>query len=306
MMARNLGRLIWRPRPKLHLMNRPQSQIRTTGSWFGIYQTLFHNELWCVFDCRNSRAAFEWTTEFTLAGSRRSQQPPLHVAYNSVTFKTRSAMVCRQSDMDTIFPAGRLCAGETATGLYLSQISIPLDQGFTARPQVGAALEDFQVQSWLKSNRRLLCIAAMILAVIHPTQYNTGMAVLEAIRSNLEKVSTKTFFKEILSGWGCPFTQFVVTSNSKVPLFRSRRGRRNWLDLLLGFGRYTGGSVILPDIEIGFEYKAGTAIAIGTRILRHAVLATTSGDRMSFKFYIREDMAQWIDANIPESFSQFG
>ena len=169
----------------------------------------------------------------------------------------------------------------------------------------GALQHSVNVRSWIKSNRRLLSIAGTILSIVHPDQYNVGMTVLDQIRRHPEKVSNETFFKEILEGWGCPFTEFIVTSNHKISLYRSIAGRGNWLDILLSFGQYEGGYVVLPDIKANFEYQTGTAIVMCVKILRHTVERTTSGDRMSFRFSVRENMAKWLDLKVDNTFSQY-
>lgn len=162
------------------------------------------------------------------------------------------------------------------------------------KPRISEAFEESaDVRLWIKKNHRLLAIAGTILSVVHPLQYEAGMAVLDHIRSNPEAVSDESFFEEILAGWGCPFTEFVVTSNYKIPAYRSQTGRMDWFDLNMSVGRYSGGSIALPDINMNFKYSTGTAMAISTRILQHSVLPTDSGDRMSFKFSIRENMVQW-------------
>lgn len=163
-----------------------------------------------------------------------------------------------------------------------------------SKPRITNAFQKSEnVRSWLKKNHRLLAIAGTILSVIHSDQYDVGMEILDHIRKHPEAVTSEPFYEEVLAGWGCPFSEMVI-SNHKVHLYRSETGRKDWLDMNLSLGSYAGGLVVMPDIDVQFEYEKGTAIAISTRILRHGILPVESGNRMSFKFALRSNLARWV------------
>lgn len=164
-------------------------------------------------------------------------------------------------------------------------------------------MKDAEVRSWIQDNKHLLSISATILAIVHPEQYEFGMKVLEEIHNHPEKVSDDAVFEEIMLGWGCPFSQFTVSSNAEVFDYRSLFGKCHWVDVFLSLGNHRGGTFALGDVGAIFEYKRGTAIGICSWILRHGVSETTSGNRMSFKFTMRDNIAHWMGVNDTSRYS---
>lgn len=160
-----------------------------------------------------------------------------------------------------------------------------------------------EVRSWIKNNHQILSITSTILGMVHFDQYQAGIAMLEDTYKHPEKVSDESFFAEVLEGWGCPFMELHIFSNIKTALYRGTKPQRMWFDLLLSFGQYNGGTVILEDINTHLRYPTGTAIVLGTRILRHTVRLVESGERMSFKFMMREKVVKCIGAEVDDGFS---
>ena len=68
------------------------------------------------------------------------------------------------------------------------------------------------------------------------------------------------------------------------------KGQKEWYDLLVTAGTYTGCWFHFPDLDIRLKDLPGTAIALNGRILRHEVIEWKGGDRVCYAHWARPEL----------------
>ena len=135
-----------------------------------------------------------------------------------------------------------------------------------------------------------------VLAVINPAQYNAGIACIEALLEQPEKVAKREFLAELLNIWTMPYNAMSLMSNQNSPLHWDNGGAYTSMDLLLSVRDYANGRFFAPGLSFEFWYRPGTVIVLVGRVLRHG--ATAEGERFCVALYMRESVLK--DLGIPE------
>ena len=99
-----------------------------------------------------------------------------------------------------------------------------------------ALKDDHRVRRWVEQNRRLFTIASALLAVIHPAQYATGIAMLDTVRRRPELAREPQHIGPMLELWCSPFSGLAVMCNRETRIHRDPYGRSDWYDILCTLG----------------------------------------------------------------------
>lgn len=133
-----------------------------------------------------------------------------------------------------------------------------------------------------------------VLAVVHPEQYETGLAILDRIEGDGMSLRQPEAAEEMLKTWCCPFSGVTALCNARTPEHRDPNGRDNWYDILATVGDYKGHRLQLPGLGTSLTYDPGTVVAICGRLISHSV-EFVEGDRASLAGFMREDVRQGFD-----------
>lgn len=154
------------------------------------------------------------------------------------------------------------------------------------------------VKDWLQANTRFLAIAAAILALTHPEQFQAGLRILNAIKAKPQSLREPGNFIHVLTTWCLPFSGVSIISNRETTSHRDIGGSPHWYDILATMGRYSDTTFRLPSLNAAFPYRPGTIIAIAGKVIPHSVDPIDKGDRVCFAWFMRDDVRKYLQ--IPE------
>lgn len=137
-----------------------------------------------------------------------------------------------------------------------------------------------------------------ILAVVHPEQYEIGLAILDRIQKDPLLLRQPEYAEGMLKIWCCPFSGMSVLCNARTPEHRDSNGRDNWYDLLATVGTYHQHKLRLPGFHTSVSYNPGTVVAICGRVIAHAVDFVEEGDRVCYAWFMRDDVR--FGLNLPK------
>ncbi len=92
---------------------------------------------------------------------------------------------------------------------------------------------------WLKLQTQTNAIIGGILSIIHPEQYNIGIAMLRTLRAHPEQVHKAEYLPKILGVWNAPFNVMTLMSNRLTPFHRDNGAASPWYDMLVPLGHYS-------------------------------------------------------------------
>ena len=95
-----------------------------------------------------------------------------------------------------------------------------------------------------------------------------------------------------------------VISNRASICHLDINGHKEWYDLLVAAGTYTGCWFRLPDLKLCMKYLPGTAIALNGRILRHEVIDWEGGDRVCYAHWVRHSLLHALSIDFPSWVTQ--
>ena len=175
-----------------------------------------------------------------------------------------------------------------------------MDEG-KHKPEVSHSIKEpsSPAAKWLESNHRFLRLMGTILAVVHPEQYKTGLAILTRIQDDPNLLRQPEYVDNMSTIWCCPFSGISVLCNACTPEHRDPLGQNNWYDILATMGTYSRQhQFYLPGLGTSVSYGPGTVVAICGWLLSHAVDFAAEGDQAVFAGYNRESVRKWL--NLPE------
>ncbi len=136
---------------------------------------------------------------------------------------------------------------------------------------------------WLELQIRTNAIIGGILSIIHPEQYNSGIAMLRALRAYPEQVHKAEYLPKILGVWNAPFNVMTLMSNRLTPFHRDNGAGSPCYDVLVPLGHYSNGRIEMPGLGYRFRYDPGTVVGIPARIVRHGAICL--GDRVCLAYH---------------------
>lgn len=163
--------------------------------------------------------------------------------------------------------------------------------------EVGARLRESAGQAWVKAMAGSTAFLGGVLAVIHPSTYNTGMKCVEAIRT-ADDVAKREGMEDVMRTWSSPLTTVSLMSNRDTPLHRDTGATYTCMDLVVSVGNYISGEFQVPGLGLDLWYRPGTVIGLLGRIVRHGAVAF--GGRLCFAQYLRETVLDSLGITQPE------
>ena len=163
--------------------------------------------------------------------------------------------------------------------------------------EVGARLRESAGQAWVEEMAETTAFLGGVLAVIHPSTYETGMKCVEAIR-NGDNVAKKEGMEDVMRTWSSPLTTVFLMSNRDTPLHRDTGATYTCMDLVVSVGSYKSGEFQVPGLGLDLWYRPGTVIGLLGRIVRHRAVAF--GGRLCFAQYLRETVLESLGIAEPE------
>jgi hypothetical protein len=125
-------------------------------------------------------------------------------------------------------------------------------------------------------------LLSALLSVIHPNLYSTA-------KDAMQKLHEDPRLGAAAAEWPSVFSGLQVISNRLTPHHRDFKSRCSWYDILCSVGPYTDASLSLSNLGVKLEYKSGSVVAIGGRIVQHGVEAY-SGERVCFAYFMRANV----------------
>jgi hypothetical protein len=142
---------------------------------------------------------------------------------------------------------------------------------------------------------RMMAIPAMVLAITHPEQYETGVKAMKIFTENPEMLREPQHFKRAIRAWWSPFSAVSVIANRRSPAHRDNNSRANWYDLLMTIGSYSRLNIHFPGLDTRFSYHNGTVLAFCGKVLRHEVDEIQWGNRVCFAWFMRENIRERLN-----------
>ena len=130
-----------------------------------------------------------------------------------------------------------------------------------------------------------------ILSVIHNDQFVRGHKTRRTLRN-------RPGLEDLLRIWPSPFTAVQVINNRACPKHRDPGSSYSSLDIIATVGDFTGGTLSLADLRLELKQRPGTVTAILGHALHHEV-NDWEGDRVSFVWFLKDDVAKGIRAVAP-------
>ena len=109
---------------------------------------------------------------------------------------------------------------------------------------------------------------------------------------------------EVARAWPGAMPGISVISNRASICHVDGKGQKEWYDLLVTAGTYTGCWFRFPDLDIRLKYLPGTAIALNGRILRHEVIEWKGGDRVCYAHWVRPELLHALSVDCPSWVTQ--
>lgn len=162
--------------------------------------------------------------------------------------------------------------------------------------EVGAALKKAEGRQWVAEIEETTALLGGIMSIINPSQYQAGIACIEAIAICQRYINKAEYLRELLAVWGAPFNVISVMNNRDSPLHRDTGGGYSTMDMMFSVGPYAECRFLVPGVGAELWYRSGTVIALAGRVVRHG--AKADGDRLCVAFYSRQNV--WTAFNIPE------
>ncbi|EIW73828.1 hypothetical protein CONPUDRAFT_68337, partial [Coniophora puteana RWD-64-598 SS2] len=144
---------------------------------------------------------------------------------------------------------------------------------------------------WVQESRELFALMNVILALIHPGQYEAGRKGLRLCKNFHATVSSAR-------AWESVFTAVGIISNRVTVPHKDIGGYLPWYDLLFTCGDYDGGVFDIPGLGLEFSYPPGAVVAICGKFIRHHV-PMVRGNRVCCAFYMRKNVQTWADSGVP-------
>ena len=136
---------------------------------------------------------------------------------------------------------------------------------------------------WLEKQIEATAIIGGILSIIHPEQYQLGIAMLQSLRAEAYRISKSELLPMILDVWNAPFNVITIMSNRLTPFHRDNGGAASWYDILVALGDYPNGRLEFPGLGQRFNHGPGTVVGMTGRILRHGV--NCPGNRVCLAYH---------------------
>jgi hypothetical protein len=163
--------------------------------------------------------------------------------------------------------------------------------------EVAAELRKPAARQWVSVMGETTALLGAILAVMHPTTFETGTRCISEIRQS-EKVGKRENLEELLQDWTAPYTTVSLMSNRDTPLHRDVGGSYSVMDMLVSVGRYDKGVFTVPGLGCQFWYCSGTVIGLHGRVVQHG--ASSIGERLCFAQYLRENVLGKLGISDPQ------
>ena len=98
----------------------------------------------------------------------------------------------------------------------------------------------------------------------------------------------------MLDAWCLLFSGCAIIANHETPCHQDVGSRHEWYDVICTMGSYGTTTARLPGLTAGFDYYAGTAIALCGWILAHKVDKHKDGDHICFVWFMRDNIEEYI------------
>jgi hypothetical protein len=145
---------------------------------------------------------------------------------------------------------------------------------------------------FIRAMRDTFSLMGAALSILHPRQYEIGIAAWKAMSEGVELKAEDGFAKltaEVLKEWASPFTVAQVISNRESPLHCDTKGSPTWYDGLLTYGQYEDAVFKTPSLGAHFAYSPGTAIFLTSNFVEHGV-EKVKGDRGCIANFMRPEV----------------
>jgi len=163
--------------------------------------------------------------------------------------------------------------------------------------EVGAELRRASGLAWVQSMERTSAFLGAVLAVAHPSTFQTGMSCVKSIGEG-NKIAKAENIKDLLAVWSSPMTTVSLMSNRDSLLHRDVGASHSCMDLLVSVGTYTSGEFHVPGLGLQLWYRPGTVIGLLGRVVRHGAVAF--GGRLCFAQYLRESVLDELQIPYPD------
>lgn len=151
---------------------------------------------------------------------------------------------------------------------------------------------------WLSEMRDANVLLSALLMITHPNLYRIGRRSFLQMAVTTSESEDPIEMQKVLAIWGSVFSALSVVSNRETPLHRDPSSAVQWCDILATVGDYTGATLELPGIGIGFDYRPGTVMAFSGRLLQHGV-SKVKGDRLCLAYYMRDGVHERLGLEAP-------
>jgi hypothetical protein len=99
--------------------------------------------------------------------------------------------------------------------------------------------------------------------------------------------------------WTSVYSGIAVISNRKTLKHWDSGGCAEWYDLLISAGTCSAAELTLPDIQARLSYPPGCMVAVCGKLLGHAVLDWSGGERLCYAHYMRNMVHDRVDVHKP-------
>lgn len=165
--------------------------------------------------------------------------------------------------------------------------------------EISASLKSGTVMhNWLSEVMIFSALMGGVLRIMHPDLYAAGIQALVELAGSPELVKEGNDVLPILAVWSLPFSSYSIISNRKTPVHRDNSSRPAWYDMLVTLGAYEDGDLRLPGIGLTFDYRPGSVVALGGKLLKHEV-PEVEGNRVCLAYYMRDKVHERLQIPAP-------
>ncbi|KAH9912667.1 uncharacterized protein B0H18DRAFT_889505 [Fomitopsis serialis] len=140
-------------------------------------------------------------------------------------------------------------------------------------------------REWLEAMVEPHIIISGMLHVMHPQLYSSGIASLQALRSDPSRAA-------VVNIWSNPFNALSVMLNRRSRLHQDRMSSKEWYDMLLSVGGDPQLVIRFPTIPLVLPYKTGTIASFSGARLPHEV-PESQAERVCVAYYMRPNIHAW-------------
>ena len=132
-----------------------------------------------------------------------------------------------------------------------------------------------------------------ILAVTHPSLYNTGLTIFQLLSHTVPKL------REIISAWPLIFNSCHIIVNRLSIHHRDWSTNIGWQDMLITLGTYgETGVMIMRNLGVTIPYDAGSVVMLSSPTVVHAV-PQVPPDRISYALFMSDSTHDYVRQESP-------